>query len=349
MKLLRPLAAFSVLSRSFALTWAIACMIQGAAKAADEPVTLPPEMVEPAAAFEAAQKALDEDLAAKTEPFRNTYLSALGAIHDKLEKANKPKEMDLLNAEIKRVKTPSSTEEFNEAEPGPVKVAFKLYQADCDKARADISVKRNAVVAKYKKTLNGIEKTYEAKKDTYAVDLIRRSLAAADIRSAMDNGQTVDVGALLRKTPSSDLATEGGYLIGIDYGVRSWKGKDVISRAMPIFRTAAGQRDGKIPYGIAGSTGRSIAKDGYAIGGLILRDATTPGESTVLGTIQIIFMKIRPDGLGLDPKDSYTSDQLGNASNSKPREINARGHVVVGLKGCSGEGTDTIWLVALKQ
>ena len=63
---------------------------------------------------------------------------------------------------------------------------------------------------------------------------------------------------------------------------------------------------------------------------------------------KIIFMRINPDGLSLNPQDFYVTDWLGGEGGGKGREISARGRLVVGVTGRTGDVVEGLGLVYLK-
>ena len=136
------------------------------------------------------------------------------------------------------------------------------------------------------------------------------------------------------------MPREGGYLVGFDLGKGGWFQFTVAGLMTPVFETVNGPRDGE-PRGHAVGE-RVLAKEGYAVGGLIVRGGV------VVNTVKIIFMRINPDGVSLDPHDSYVSDWLGGEGGGLAKEINAHGHLAIGVTGTTSDVVDSIGLVYLK-
>jgi hypothetical protein len=127
----------------------------------------------------------------------------------------------------------------------------------------------------------------------------------------------------------------GGYVVGFEASQGG-----VLEGLKPIFMTASGLRDGE-PRGRSGSI-RILAKDGYAVGGLVVRSAS------VVDSVQVVFMRINPDGVSLNPQDAYVSDPVGGRGGNAAKEVSARGRLVVGVIGGTGEWVESIGLVYLK-
>jgi S1-C subfamily serine protease len=132
-----------------------------------------------------------------------------------------------------------------------------------------------------------------------------------------------------RSPPFKDVAPKGGVLIGLEVGVGKFGPWDTISAVRPIYRV-----DGKEEFGAQHGTRPASpitikAKDGYAV-----------GEITCISGLNfdgcsLTFMKVTVGGL--DPKDSYESDWVGQVSNKRPVRLTGGGRPAIGI---AGRGTD---------
>jgi hypothetical protein len=109
-----------------------------------------------------------------------------------------------------------------------------------------------------------------------------------------------------------EVTDGGGVLIGLRCGIsRVGSATDIVSSVQPVYLTTKGVVTGKI-YGnpAPAQVIDLIARDGYAVGGGKLLGAS------VLQTVVLKFMRITETGL--DPKDSYDSQQIGTNAGAFP-------------------------------
>ncbi|MGD0900572.1 MAG: trypsin-like peptidase domain-containing protein, partial [Thermoguttaceae bacterium] len=139
----------------------------------------------------------------------------------------------------------------------------------------------------------------------------------------------------------TDLAPEGGVLIGFEVGIGKWAGvNDIICAIRPIFRTRAGGEVLGKQHGT--NTSRLLrvkAKSGYAVGGI------TAKSTLVLDGFSVTFM--RYNGHALTPAGSYESEWMGYTGNSRQTRLGGDGTPVIGIAGkendkdCTGLGLVT--------
>lgn len=121
----------------------------------------------------------------------------------------------------------------------------------------------------------------------------------------------------------------GKPVIGADWYLSSWDNEPCLGRFMPVY-------EAKQPTG--GQT-RTLAKEGYALGGLNVR------TKRFVNQVQMVFMKLTADGK-LDPKDSYTSDWLGpQVEGAKEVKLGGDGRPVIGFHCQQGGILNAIALV----
>jgi hypothetical protein len=111
----------------------------------------------------------------------------------------------------------------------------------------------------------------------------------------------------------------------------------IVKTIRPIFRTAQGeevlgQEHGAEPNQVT----IAKAKDGYAIGGLVVK------TGLCVDGFSIVFMRMMGDTL--DPSDSYESGWFGGMGGSETTKLGGDGHRVIALIGksngsqCTGLG-----------
>ena len=139
----------------------------------------------------------------------------------------------------------------------------------------------------------------------------------------------------------ADVGPTGSLLVGVRVSYKLWHGGPKIHSVVPIYRTAGGKQvEGQAYGGVIGPETTAIARPGYAVGAL--RTHTGLG----VDGFEVVFMKIKGDRL--DPSDSYTSPWLGDPQGGGPQHVPNDGHLVVGLKGRSGENVKALGLIILK-
>ncbi|MBI3855794.1 MAG: protein kinase [Planctomycetes bacterium] len=135
-----------------------------------------------------------------------------------------------------------------------------------------------------------------------------------------------------------DYSREGGVLIGLRM---SWSSGGVVLKAVqPLFSTTSSVQEGPVRGKTTSGFKESMAKPGYAVGGLIAR-----GTNRVNG-LKIVYMKI--SGIALDPRDSYESEWFGDRGSGEVR-LGGDGTYVLGLCGGAFEDVDSLGLLVLRR
>ena len=116
-------------------------------------------------------------------------------------------------------------------------------------------------------------------------------------------------------------------------GVRVSTGKfgpgyalEAVGSIQPVYRTAEGLVLGRMHGPIGGPVTDLVAKDGYAVSGLVIH---APNRTE---GIRVVFAKVTDDGSGLDPADTYESDAYLNVPEDAPT-LSTEGRLAVGLRG----------------
>jgi hypothetical protein len=291
--------------------------------------------------FEGQQKAIDDEIEPTLKELREKYRADLVALANKFNQAKRPEEGDHVKAEIKRFDEHGLDSEPFKSVPADVRALWATYLRSVLTTHQKVTIKRGAVSAKFAQTLTTLDQTYRASKDAEALAMVKRARTALALRNAIENNRigATEIAGKADK-PWQDVAREGGYLVGVKAGAGGWFQFKVLGGLTPIFATARGTREGQRRAGKGGT--EVMAKDGYAVGGLMVRS----GE--VINAIQVVFMRINLDGATLNPQDYYVSDWLGGEGGGKPKEINTRGKMVVGLTGSTESTVQSIGLIYVK-
>jgi hypothetical protein len=325
----------------------LACSVCSALNAQVLPVgssgtaTSRPELDQLAGDYEAQEKSIDSEIEPQLKSARDRYAADLESLTNKHNQAKRPEEADKVRSEAKRFAERGLNGEPSKDVPAEVRTAWTTLLRSTIVASQSVALKRNTVRAKFTQALTALEQTYRAKSDAEGFALARRARSTVAIRSAIEANR-IAATELAGKggRPWQDVVKEGGYIVGFEAGKGGWFQFSVLGSLRPIFATARGTRDGERRGKTNGN--RVVAKEGYAVGGLQVR----AGE--VVNCVQIIFMRINPDGISLNPQDFYVTDWLGGEGGGKPREISARGRMVVGVTGSTGDVVDSIGLIYLR-
>jgi hypothetical protein len=129
--------------------------------------------------------------------------------------------------------------------------------------------------------------------------------------------------------PASEVARDGGLLVGFEFGLGKLGQAEVIFAVRPVYRTPAREwsdseygafsgRDSRVVR-----TRRVIARPGYAVGGLIL------SQGDYVTGASLIFMEVGPQAL--NPDSSYTSDWVGDRQGGAVDTYTGKGAPVIGV------------------
>jgi hypothetical protein len=288
--------------------------------------------------FEGQHKAIDDEIAPALKEFREKYIADLTDLADKFNQAKRPEEGDHVKAEIKRFNEHGLDSEPAKNGPAQVRALWANYLRNVLTTHQKVAIKRGSITTKFAQTLTALDQTFRASKDAEGLAMVRRARTTLALRNAVENNRiaSTDLAGRVNK-PWQDVARDGGYLIGLKGRPGQWFQFKVLGGLTPIFATTRGTREGQT-RGAKGGT-EIIAKDGYAVGGLMIRS----GE--VVNSLQIVFMRINLDGVTLNPQDYYISDWLGSEGGGKPKEITAHGRMVVGLIGSTESTVQSLGLV----
>ncbi|HEV2970108.1 MAG TPA: hypothetical protein VGY55_08960 [Pirellulales bacterium] len=138
-----------------------------------------------------------------------------------------------------------------------------------------------------------------------------------------------------------DVLEEGGLLVGLEIGTIDVDGERYIRAMRPIYRSPRGEVFGQWHGPQRGNNFTLKAREGYAVGGLTAR------ASGRINGLSITFMQI--EGIGLNPRDSYTSQWVGGQGNSPDVHLGGSGSLAVGLAGATDQtALEEISLVSVR-
>jgi hypothetical protein len=147
---------------------------------------------------------------------------------------------------------------------------------------------------------------------------------------------TRHVGGGFADQSAFDMPAKPGVLVGFEFGIGNFMNNPVIHSLTPVYLTAAGEVRGHF-YGKKCDQNISVrARDGYAVGGIIVRGGGG------LDAVSVQFMKRGAESL--NPEDAYYSDVIGGKLNQFAQEHSANGVPVIGTavkvgdKGALGLG-----------
>lgn len=152
-------------------------------------------------------------------------------------------------------------------------------------------------------------------------DAVRKAVSARQLQDSENLGDRSS------KLAFREVAGEGGVLVGLDVGLAQWGERDIPYTIRPIYREANREWTG----GVAGSLGakevrrtvRTVAKPGYAVGGMWVR------SGGALDRICLLFMRM--DKGHLDRTDVYPGDWVGTSDGGSEKYLDGRGKPIVGL------------------
>jgi len=148
--------------------------------------------------------------------------------------------------------------------------------------------------------------------------------------------------------PFESTGEQGSFLVGFGYKTRFEELKrPEIAYLQPIYWHPAGR---KVADGFGNQSDSKAhpnieAKDGYAIGGLLLWSSDIAGFHLVRG-MKIKFMRLRNEAL--DPADSYWSGWIGlTGEGQKTTMLGGDGQPIVGLHGRAGGAINCLGIIQL--
>jgi hypothetical protein len=134
-----------------------------------------------------------------------------------------------------------------------------------------------------------------------------------------------------------DRAPRRGYLVGLRVTVWNTGDRQFIKSLIPLYRVGEAAEQGRVHGEPSGPVQETLARPGYAIGGLIAQ-----GSDRFDG-FRAVFMKITPTGL--DPKDKIAGDWIGGRKEGADVFLGGDGVPVIGVSGRQGADMDALGLI----
>jgi hypothetical protein len=215
----------------------------------------------------------------------------------------------------------------------------KDYERDMQEMKERFSFKTRAARSAYLQNLNALQNAL-AQQPGAESDLanLRNEKLFLAIEERLDqNGAETTVNA----PPTLVIQPHGGLLVGFKVGLGGYAGHTIVRGLQPMFLTGSGTTPGQ-RYGQVNPTQDVIAPPGYAVGGIEIK------EGDRLDGFRLKFMRILPDTLALDIRDTQMSDWIGGGGGSTPQEIEGNGKMIIGIAIKSGADVDRLSLVQLK-
>ena len=307
----------------------------------DAAMPIPLELTALNADFEAKEKDMDAQIAPKLAVLKQQFQDAVKAAMAKLNNAKKGDEAANLAKEAEWFLEHGQVVEPAKTTPAEAKAAYAAYVRGVQAVEGSVLLKRASWRTKYGQDLNTLARTLGEKGDKAGVAAVRQAGQALAVRNIISSRAYASTGLGKKSAQWQDIYPEGGILVGFEVKKGAWFQFSVAKGVRPIYRTATGLQRGA-QRGPAGKDQEVIAKDGYAVGGVLVR------LGSVLDAFQVVFMKVKPDGLTLDPADRYVSEWLGGNS-GKAIELSTRGRVAIGITGSMDKDTvEALGLVGVK-
>ncbi len=292
--------------------------------------------------YKAQEDAISSEIKPKLTSLESKYKTDLQALIDKLNQNKHTQEADKVKAEVKRFEERGLDSEPAKNTLPEIRSLYSAYAREVATVTQSVAIKHSGVRSKFSQALTTLEIGYRNTNDTTGLAAVNRARSTLTIANALDGNRMAPTEFTGKGSdPWQDVAKDGGYIVGFKYGGGGWFQFRVLGALTPIFATADGTREGQ-KRGKHDASETVMAKDGYAVGGIVARGGD------VVNCIQVIFMKINMDGVSLNPQDFYMSEWMGGQGGGKPKEINARGHMIVGLTGTSGNEVDSLGLIYLR-
>lgn len=290
------------------------------------------------AEYEAREEKINTEIQPQMDKAKDDYIATLETLMSKLSESKKA----AYQVELHRFSLRGQRSNPHTLVPIEIRTAWKKYVNTVDKINKSVERNRKNIRSDFVKSFSQLEKVYQRKNDAEGMALTRRARTAMFLLDKIESNQITPGGTLGSNNYQwhwNDIVKEGGYIVGFEAAEGKWNQSSVLGSLTPIYATAGGLRNGEKRGNGNDNVKRVIAKDGYAVGGLIVRGGD------VVHSIQIIFMQIKQDGVSLNMADSYLSEKLGGDGGGDPKKVLNGGKMIVGLTGASGDVVDSIGFI----
>ncbi|HYG74024.1 MAG TPA: protein kinase [Planctomycetota bacterium] len=135
------------------------------------------------------------------------------------------------------------------------------------------------------------------------------------------------------------LCTEPALLVGLDVFEWNWDGHLIVGGVQPVFRGERGLFRGQKQGWVGGKKTEIVAREGYAVGEMRVEFGLR------VDAIELRFLRVKPNGIELDPADAYTSPKAGG-THTNDKKIPLGTSPAVGIWG---RRTDLLHAIGLMQ
>ena len=169
--------------------------------------------------------------------------------------------------------------------------------------------------------------------NVYGIPVPASTPSAATDKALAGTQPSRVIGGGFGRDPYTDSAPAGGLLVGLEVGVGKFANVDVIQSIRAVFRV--GKKESLGPQHGTNLTRvtRLVAKPGYAVGAITVRSGANADG------LRLVFMRIK--GNQLDPKDSYSSEWVGDTRPGQRYGLEGNGRPVVGIVGTQNAQNNT--------
>lgn len=138
-------------------------------------------------------------------------------------------------------------------------------------------------------------------------------------------------------TPFEARGPGGAPLVGLRHTTIVWAGHRIIRSLQPLFLVDGEIRGGEVLGRPNGEPRETLAKPGYAVGGLLVRAGHR------VDGFALVFLRTAGDRL--DRSDVHTGPWIGGRGGGEERILGASGRVVAGICGRHGADLDALGLL----
>jgi beta-lactamase regulating signal transducer with metallopeptidase domain len=295
--------------------------------------------VDPAGSFKASLQAIQGDAEKQTEAAKGGYIAQLqGLLRNGLQAGDEQLAL-AAGAEISDVRAWGNGGADGEGNAPPEIMKWRdTFQKKLQSIAASADERTRPVLTGYTSWLQSQAALLDARGDSGGAARMRMEWMNLRL-----NSPSVSVERTRRLGGgggghSTDIPKPYVLLSGFKVRTGDFAGHNVITGLQALFHSPNGTTYGwrRGPGGPGDWVG---AADGYAVG------AIRANSGDRLDGFEVVFMKIDPSGVGLDPNDSYTSRWFGGHGGGGPTTIGGDGRPVVGVFGGSGLEIDSLGLI----
>lgn len=290
------------------------------------------------AAYAAERAAIEAEAQPKLDAALQAYLEGISALQQKKMIARKVEEAMALKKESERMAKGMLPGDVPSTASMEWRTLASTYAKQAQAARQPLAIRIRSARAAHLQKLGAAERALTAQPEASALEAVRWEKMCVAIEAQLEARGTVSTADERHRI---EVPSSGGLLVGYNIGEGGYNGRTIIKSIQPIFRTGAGEQPGAI-YGDGPRRKNVVAPPGYAVGALLIKTGDR------LEGLSITFMKVVPEKLALDPKNTKGTDWIGGTGGGQARQVGGNGRLAVGSAIKSGSDIDGIGLVNLR-